>query len=351
MELDLKNKIKNKVILITGGTGSFGNSVISKLLAFQPQKIIIFSRDEKKQEDMRIKYNSAILKFVIGDVREEGSVNRIVQGVDYIFHAAALKQVPTCEFFPLEAVKTNVLGASNVINAAIRYKIKRVVVLSTDKAVYPINAMGMTKALMEKTMIAAAKNIVETKNIETTVCGVRYGNVLFTRGSVLPFFVNLIKQNKKLTITNPNMTRFLLPLEMAVDLVFFALTNGENGHIYIKKSPATTVEILVKAVCKIFNYKKGYEEAGVRAGEKMHETLVTREELMRATDLENYFRIPPETQGLDYNRHFISTKDVTIYPEAYTSKNTVQLDVEQTVALLLTMPEIQKELKGYENGT
>lgn len=351
MKNDFSSKIEGKTLLITGGTGSFGNSVIQTLIGYRPKRIVIFSRDEEKQFHMRNQYDTPVLKFIIGDIRDKESVDLVTEGVDYIFHAAALKQVPTCEFFPLEAVKTNVLGTSNVINAAIRYKIKRVVVLSTDKAVYPINVMGMTKALMEKTMIAAAKNIVETKNIETTVCGVRYGNVLFTRGSVLPFFINLIKQNKKLTITNPNMTRFLLPLDMAVDLVFFALTNGENGHIYIKKSPATTVKILAKAICKIFNYEKGYEEAGFRAGEKMHETLVTKEELMRATDLENYFRIPPETQGLDYNRHFISTKDVNIYPEAYTSKNTVQLNVEQTVALLLAVPEIQKELKGYKNGT
>jgi len=258
MDENIKEKIKNKSILITGGTGSFGNTVVKELLLLKPKKIVIFSRDEKKQDDMRNEYSNSILKFVIGDIRDREGVVKIVEGMDYVFHAAALKQVPTCEFFPIEAVKTNIIGAHNIVNAVIASRVKKVVILSTDKAVYPINAMGMTKALMEKIMIAESRNFADKNNVLSPVfCGVRYGNVLYSRGSVLPYFISQIKQNKKIPITNSNMTRFLLPLKEAVGLVFHALVNGENGHMYVRKSPACSVKILAKAVCEIFSYKKG----------------------------------------------------------------------------------------------
>ena len=334
--------LKGKIILITGGTGSFGNALTDKLLPIGPKKIIIFSRDEKKQEDMRNQYQSSLLRFVIGDVRDKEAVERAVEGVDYIFHAAALKQVPTCEFFPLEAVKTNVLGASNVISLAIKHKVKRLVTLSTDKAVHPINAMGMTKALMEKVMIASSKNI------NTLLCGVRYGNVMYSRGSVLPYFVSQIHAGEKLRITHPGMTRFLLTLGDAIDLVLYAFAKGERGYMYIRKSPACTIETLAKAMCKIFNFKKGYVEVGIRPGEKLHETLVSSGETQRAFDLENYFAVPPESQGLDYNRYLPSDKKKHIeIPTPFTSENTRRLDVAQTVDLLLTVPEIREERKKW----
>lgn len=332
--------------MITGGTGSFGNTVIRSLLSQKPSRIIIFSRDEKKQFDMRNAFDDPTLRFVIGDVRDRDSVASAMHGVDYVFHAAALKQVPTCEFFPIEAVKTNILGAYNVLEAGISQRVKRVVILSTDKAVYPINAMGMSKALMEKTMVAAARRLHEEGNTATTLSGVRYGNVLYSRGSVLPYFVSLMGEHKVLTVTNPAMTRFLLPLSDAVDLVLFALVNGENGHIYVRKAPACTVETLAIAVCRIFRYEKGYKEVGVRAGEKLHETLVTAEEMARAKGLERYYDIPPESQGLEYNKYFYSAdgKDTSI-GGSYTSENTTRLNVEETVNLLTTLPEIQEELK------
>lgn len=341
-----KKDIKGKVILVTGGTGSFGNAVVSGLLKFEPQRIIIFSRDEKKQHDMRYEYNCPLLKFVIGDVRERESLDRIMEGVDYIFHAAALKQVPACEFFPLEAIKTNVLGAHNVISMAIKHKAKRLVILSTDKAVYPINAMGLTKALMEKVMIADARRISEENNGHTILCGTRYGNVLYTRGSVVPYFVELIKKNEQLTVTNGEMTRFLLPLSESVDLVLHAMTNGQNGDMYVRKAPATTMETLAQAVCKIFNYKKGYKTVGIRAGEKMHETLVSQEEMVRAEDQGDYYRIPPESQGLEYQKYYdVGKKADFDNVEPFTSANTKQLSLKETVALLKTLPEIQQVLQ------
>jgi len=348
--MDYKHHLEGKVILITGGTGSFGNTVIEKLLSFQPKKIIIFSRDEKKQEDMRNHYASPILRFVIGDVRDKESVEQVVAGVDYIFHAAALKQVPACEFFPLEAVKTNILGASNVIHAGVKHKVKRIVILSTDKAVYPINAMGMSKALMEKLMIASSRNILGTNDESTVLCGVRYGNVLYSRGSVLPYFVSLIHKGEPLRLTHPDMTRFLLPLTDAVELVLYSLINGKNGYMYIRKAAACTVETLAKAVCEIFDYKKGYIEVGVRAGEKAHETLVSSEELLRAENLETYFAIPPESQGLDYNKYLLAPKKRahSEIPKSFTSENTERLNVVQTKALLLTLPEIQEELQHHK---
>ncbi len=342
-----KKLLQGKTILVTGGTGSFGNIVTQYLLLYKPKKIIIYSRDEKKQFDMRNKYDNNILKFIIGDIRDSESTEKAMDGVDYVFHAAALKQVPTCEFFPMEAIRTNVLGAHNVINAALKNNVKKVVVLSTDKAVYPINVIGMTKALMEKVMTAETKNYGEpTNKTKTILCGVRYGNVLYTRGSVIPYFVGLIKNNHKLVVTQSEMTRFLLSLDDAVDLVLYALTNGENGHMYIRKSPACSLDTLAKAVCAIFEYDKEYEEVGIRAGEKMHETLVTKEELIRAKENKYYYDIPPESQGLDYNKYFYQGKKVDIKEiKPYTSKTTRQLDVTQTAELLLSLPEIQYEIK------
>ncbi|OGY09464.1 MAG: UDP-glucose 4-epimerase [Candidatus Blackburnbacteria bacterium RIFCSPHIGHO2_01_FULL_44_64] len=346
-----KNDIKGKVILVTGGTGSFGNAVISGLLKFEPQRIIIFSRDEKKQHDMRNEYNSPLLKFIIGDVREKESLEKIMDGVDYVFHAAALKQVPSCEFFPLEAIKTNILGAHNVISTAIRYKVERLVILSTDKAVYPINAMGLTKALMEKVMIADARKVSEDNNTRTTLCGTRYGNVLYTRGSVIPLFVELIKRGEVLTVTNPDMTRFLLPLSESVDLVLHAMTNGKNGDMYVRKAPATTIETLAQAVCEVFKYKKGYRVVGIRAGEKMHEVLVSQEEMIRAQDDGDYFRIPPESQGLDYQKYYeVGKKGDVEKVEPFTSENTKRLDLGQTVKLLLSLPEIKEELALFRSS-
>lgn len=344
--MNYQKSLKNKTILVTGGTGSFGHTVVKNLLTYSVKKIIILSRDEEKQLHMRNKFNNPILQFVIGDVRNKNSFSKYLEGVDYVFHAAALKQVPTCEFFPLEAVATNIIGTNNVIEVSIEHKVKRVVVLSTDKAVYPINAMGMTKALMEKIMIASSRNISTKKSNKTVLCGVRYGNVLFSRGSVLPYFIDLIKGDKKLQVTNFHMTRFLLPLEEAVDLVFHAMLYGKNGDIYVRKAPSTTTETLAQAVCDMFHFKKGYEEVGIREGEKMHETLVSQEEMMRAEDQGKYFRIPIEATGLDYNKYLLhgnySTRTQFL---AYTSENTTKLNLKQTVALLKTIPELASELK------
>lgn len=347
INLKYSHYFKNKVILITGGTGSFGSSVTGQLLKYRPKKIIIFSRDEKKQYDMRNRYSSSILRFIIGDVRDSEVVEKVVEGVDYIFHASALKQVPTCEFFPMEAVKTNIMGVNNILKAALFHKVKKVVVLSTDKAVYPINVMGISKAMMEKVMISESRDIIRSKTRKTVLCGVRYGNVLYTRGSVIPYFMSLMRQNKRLTITNLDMTRFLLSLDEATELVFYALTNGENGYIYVRKSPACTLETLARALCSIFNYKKGYVEVGIRAGEKMHEALITKEEMVRATNAGKFYKIPPESQGLDYSRYFLiedkSTKE-NLY--GFTSENTVRLNVKETVNILLKLPEIKEELKN-----
>lgn len=348
---DLEVALADKTVLITGGTGSFGNTVVKELLQYDTREIIVFSRDEKKQDDMRNEYANPKLKFIIGDVRDDQSVLRATQGVDYIFHAAALKQVPTCEFFPIESVKTNILGTFNVLNAASVHRVKRVVILSTDKAVYPINAMGMAKALMEKTMIASAKNYPPNNKDGSIFCGVRYGNVLYSRGSVIPYFINLMKQNRRLAVTYGDMTRFLLPLRSAVSLVMYALLNGENGHMYIRKAPASTVTTLAEAVAEIFHYKKGIEEVGIRAGEKIHETLVSREEMIRAQELAEYYDIPPESQGLNYNQYLLRSKLKYKDPESiepYTSANTVRLTRKEVVSLLMTLPEIQQEIANLK---
>lgn len=343
--MTLENLIKGKTILVTGGTGSFGNAVVKRLLTLDVKKIIIYSRDEKKQFDMGNEYNNDKLKFVIGDVREKDSLYHATYGVDYIFHAAALKQVPNCEFFPLEAIKTNSLGAHNVIDAAIYNEIERAVVLSTDKAVHPINVMGITKALMERIMIAAAR---ENRN-HTSFCGTRYGNVMYTRGSVIPYFINLIKLGKPLRITHKKMTRFMMTLEESVDLVLYALTQGEGGDIYVKKAPATTVETLVEALISLFDYKGGMEEVGIRPGEKMHETLVSMDELHRVEDKGEYYRIKMESPGADYRDYFFKgIKNHNIPDEGYTSANTKRLNLEETKELLLKIPELRDELERYK---
>lgn len=349
MKNDISQHITDRIFLITGGTGSFGHAVVDKLLPYKPKKIIIFSRDEKKQFDMRNEYDSSLLRFVIGDVRNAQSLESAMTGVDYVFHAAALKQVPSCEFFPLESVQTNIIGANNVLESAISHRVKRVVVLSTDKAVYPINAMGMTKALMEKVMEAKARELEEYDGKQTTVCGVRYGNVLYSRGSVIPFFVEQMKRGKKLSVTHRDMTRFLLPLPEAVDLVLYALSAGENGFMYVRKSPACSVGTLAEALCSLFSYTKGIQHVGIRAGEKFHETLVSTEEFLRSYDCGEYYKISPEGKRFDYETYFSGGKTTGASQlQSYTSENTQQLNQKQTAELLSTIPEIRNELKLFK---
>ncbi len=336
--MNLAHILDNKRILVTGGTGSFGNQVVDKLLdTCKPKEIIIFSRDEKKQFDMRNKlHEHHNLTFIIGDVRDKDSVSKVMKGIDYVFHAAALKQVPTCEFFPLEAVKTNILGASNVLDAAEENEVQKVVVLSTDKAVYPINAMGMSKALMEKLVMAKAR---QSKS-DTVFCAVRYGNVMYSRGSVIPLFVEQIQKNQSLTITNADMTRFLLPLPIAIELVLFALKNAQNGNILVRKSPAATMQDVAEAMIKIFQHKKGIKNIGVREGEKMHETLVTREELIKAESFDHYYRIE-NLKKLDYDKYFVKGKSNYFPDEGYTSENTTRLNLKETQELILSLNEIR----------
>lgn len=338
-----KKYLRDKTILITGGTGSFGNAVVDKLLPCNPKKIIIFSRDEKKQFDMGNKYNSDKLKFIMGDVRDKDSVSHAVSEVNYIFHAAALKQVPNCEFFPVEAIKTNTLGVHNIIDAAIENGVERIVVLSTDKAVYPINVMGMTKALMEKIMIAASRE----KRGKTILCGTRYGNVMYTRGSVIPYFIDLMKAGKPLKITDRKMTRFMMSLDQSIDLVLYALTNGNNGEIYVRKAPAASVGDLAVALINIFNYKQGTEEVGIRPGEKMYETLISSEESYRAEDRGDYYKINPEVPNMDYRAYFFKGKKENSLPHVgYNSSNTQQLSVKEVESLLLTLREVREEIKS-----
>ena len=328
-------------ILITGGTGSFGNAFLKGAIQNDfYSEIRIFSRDEKKQDDLRKKLNSENVKFYIGDVRDKESVSKVVKGVDYIFHAAALKQVPSCEFFPIEAVKTNILGTNNVLSAAEEFGIKRAVVLSTDKAAYPINAMGMTKALMEKTMMAAARNLDPEKSI---FCGTRYGNVMASRGSVIPLFIEQIKNNKPLTITNPQMTRFMMTLDDAVDLVQFAFENGNNGDLFIQKSPAATIQTLAEALISLYNSRSKIQNIGIRHGEKIYETLVTKEEMAKSEDLGDYYRVSADNRDLNYDKYF-SKGDKTTIKEEYNSDNTNRLDVTQMKELLLKLPEIRHDL-------
>jgi UDP-glucose 4-epimerase len=332
---------KQKKLLITGGTGSFGNAVMDKFLDSELKEIRIFSRDEKKQDDMRKKYNNAKLKFYLGDVRDYRSVEDVVNGVDYIFHAAALKQVPSCEFFPIQAVKTNVLGAENVLEAAVKNGVKRVVVLSTDKAVNPINAMGMSKALMEKVMVAKSRNL----DNETILCGTRYGNVMASRGSVIPLFIEQIKADNPITVTDPGMTRFMMTLMDAVDLVLYAFNHGQQGDIFVQKSPACTVGVLAQALKELYDSKSEIKVIGTRHGEKLFETLVNREEMAKAEELENYYRIPADTRDLNYNQFFTNGEQKIGKKDEYTSHNTERLDVDGTKKLLMRLDSIKKDLK------
>jgi UDP-glucose 4-epimerase len=333
---------KNKTLLITGGTGSFGNAVLKRFLDSEIMEIRIFSRDEKKQDDMRQFYKNPKIKYYIGDVRNFDSINSAMKGVDYVFQAAALKQVPSCEFFPTEAVRTNVFGCENVLNAALENKVSRVIVLSTDKAVYPINAMGMSKALSEKVMIAKSRNLNSSGMI---FCGTRYGNVMASRGSVIPLFIDQIKKGNPLTITDPNMTRYMMTLDGAVDLVLFAYKNGRPGDIFVQKSPAATIEVLATALLELYNAKNQIKIIGTRHGEKLYETLVNREEMAKAEDLGDYYRIPADTRDLNYNRFFIEGESEIAQAEEYNSHNTHRMSVEETKQLLLKLDTIKEDLK------
>ena len=331
----------SKTLLITGGTGSFGTAFLNKAIANKEfSEIRIFSRDEKKQDDLRKSQNDNRLKFYIGDVRDSSSVSKAVKGVDYIFHAAALKQVPSCEFFPLEAIKTNVLGTENVLLSAENFEVKKVVILSTDKAAYPINAMGMTKALMEKVMVAKSRNLDDSKTI---FCGTRYGNVMASRGSVIPLFIDQIKSGKPLTITNPEMTRFMMTLDNAVDLVLYAFKNGKQGEMFVQKSPAATVSVLAQALLELYDSKSTIQEIGVRHGEKKYETLVTSEEMLKAVDLGNYYSIASDNRDLNYAPYFSEGSKNGVSSGEYNSDNTDRLDVAKMKDLLMQLPEIMND--------
>jgi UDP-N-acetylglucosamine 4,6-dehydratase/5-epimerase len=338
-------QLSGNTILVTGGTGSFGKAMVDRLLKTKVNKIRIFSRDELKQELMRIAYNDPRLSFYIGDVRERDSVDNVMKGVDMVFHAAALKQVPSCEFFPMQAVMTNIMGGHNVVESAIANKVKNLVCLSTDKAVYPINAMGMTKSLMEK----VAQAVARTGACNSTVVScVRYGNVMCSRGSVIPLFIDQIKQHKPLTITVPEMTRFLLPLRDSVDLVLFAFTNARPGDIFVKKAPACTLQDLAIALKNLFKTDVPIKIIGIRHGEKLYETLVTKEEMVRAEDMGGYYRIALDDRSLNYALYFTKGDKKEMQLEDYHSHNTKQLNVRQVEKLLLSLPEVQAELKGWK---
>jgi UDP-N-acetylglucosamine 4,6-dehydratase len=338
---------KDKILLITGGTGSFGNAVLQRFLQTDHfSEIRIFSRDEKKQHDMRVALNDPKLKFYIGDVRDYTSIEQAMCGVDYVFHAAALKQVPSCEFFPLEATKTNVFGTQNVIQSAVANGIKKVICLSTDKAAYPINAMGISKALMEKVAIAASRNIKENT---TTVCLTRYGNVMGSRGSVIPLFLQQILNNEPVTITDPNMTRFLMSLEEAVDLVLFAFEHGNQGDLFVNKAPAGTIGDLAQALKELCKSNTPVKIIGTRHGEKLYETLCTREEMLKAEDIGNFYRIPADNRDLNYNQYFSEGEKDISKIEDYHSHNTTQEDVDGMKKLLLKLPLIRKKVLGEEN--
>ena len=335
----------NKTLMITGGTGSFGNKVLSRFLDTDLREIRIFSRDEKKQEEMRLAYNNSKLKFFIGDVRDYSSINQALKGVDYIFHAAALKQVPSCEFYPLEAIKTNTLGAENVMTAAIANKVKKVILLSTDKAVYPINAMGMSKALMEKIMVAKSRLQEEG---DTVFCATRYGNVMASRGSVIPLFIRQIKDREPITITDPTMTRFLMSLDESVDLVMMAFEKCNQGDIFVQKAPAATIETLASALKSIFKSKIAIDTIGTRHGEKLYESLISREEMVRAQDMGRWYRIPSDSRDLNYDQYFSDGEKKISDSEDYTSHNTERLNEKQTIAVLRNLDYIQKILQADE---
>ena len=333
---------KDKILMITGGTGSFGNAVLRRFLATDIGEIRIFSRDERKQDLMRRQYQNDKIQFHIGDVRDFRSIKNAINGVDYIFHAAALKQVPSCEFFPLEAVKTNVLGTDNVLTAAIEAGVKKIVCLSTDKAAYPINAMGTSKAMMEKVIIAKARSVAGSA---TTICCTRYGNVMCSRGSVIPLFIEQIRSGRLLTVTNPNMTRFLMDLNEAIDLVLFAFTNGNSGDLFIQKAPASTIGDLAEAVRQLFKSDAEIKQIGIRHGEKMFETLMTAEEKLKAEDMGQYFRVPPDSRGLNYEKYFSRGDDSVLQFDSYTSNNTEQLDVEGVKQKLLRVDYVKDQLQ------
>lgn len=334
---------KDKVLMITGGTGSFGNTVLKRFLSTDVREIRIFSRDEKKQEDMRIAFNNSKLKFYIGDVRDFESISQAMSGVDYVFHAAALKQVPSCEFYPMEAVRTNVLGTENVLNAAKANRVRRVVVLSTDKAVYPINAMGISKAMAEKLVVAKARMQSES---DTVFCATRYGNVMASRGSVIPLFVSQLKEGKPLTVTDPNMTRFLMSLEDSVDLVLYAFEHGRQGDIFVQKAPASTVADLAQALKEVFAKNNPIKIIGTRHGEKLYESLISREEMAHAHDMGGYYRIPADNRDLNYAKYFSEGEEKIAEFDDYTSHNTHRLNVEQVKALLLKLDYIKDELSA-----
>lgn len=343
---------QGKTLLITGGTGSFGNAVLNRFLATDIKEIRIFSRDELKQDDMRHFYQreypkySGKLKFYIGDVRDPQSINKAMHGVDFIFHAAALKQVPSCEFFPIEAVKTNVLGTENVLQSAIEAGVKKVICLSTDKAAYPVNAMGTSKAMMEKVIVAKARTISPE---ETSICCTRYGNVLCSRGSVIPLFISQIKEGKPLTVTEPSMTRFVMSLEEAVELVVYAFENAESGDIMVQKAPACTIGILAQAVKELFHAENEIKVIGIRHGEKMYETLLTNEECSHAVDMGNFYRVPADKRDLNYDKYFIDGNLKRTELSEFNSNNTMLMDVEQVKEKLLTLSSIREEIEKWEN--
>lgn len=334
---------KNTVLLITGGTGSFGHTVLKRFLSSEVSEIRIFSRDEKKQEDMRIAFNNPKLKFYIGDIRDYDSIFQALKGVDFVFHAAALKQVPSCEFYPLEAVRTNILGTENVLNAALANNVKRLVLLSTDKAVYPINSMGISKAMAEKLLIAKARS---QRDGETIFCATRYGNVMASRGSVIPLFVTQIKEGKSITVTDPNMTRFLMSLEDSVDLVLHAFEYGEQGDIFVQKAPASTVADLAQAIQELFKSDGDIRTIGTRHGEKLYESLISREEMAKAFDMGRYYRIPADNRDLNYAQYFTEGEEEISHQEDYTSHNTDRLNIDQIKNTLLKLDYIKDALNA-----
>ena len=335
-----------KTLLITGGTGSFGNAVLKRFLDTDIKEIRIFSRDEKKQDDMRHLYHNDKIKYYIGDVRDLASIKNAMYGVDYVFQAAALKQVPSCEFFPMEAVKTNVFGTDNVLTACIEAGVKKVICLSTDKAAYPINAMGTSKAMMEKVFVAKSRTVAPDR---TMICGTRYGNVMCSRGSVIPLFIEQIKAGKPLTVTEPKMTRFIMSLEEAVDLVLFAFENAQSGDILVQKAPACTIEVLAQAVKELFHADNPVKVIGIRHGEKMYETLLTKEECARATDLGNFYRVPCDKRDLNYDKYFVQGDTEQVKLTEFNSDNTTRLDVEQVKEKLLSLEYIRSEIAAWEN--
>jgi UDP-N-acetylglucosamine 4,6-dehydratase/5-epimerase len=336
----------NKILLVTGGTGSFGNAIVSRFIKTKIKEIRIFSRDELKQDDMRKFYNNDKLKFYIGDVRDPNSINDAIRGVDFVFHAAALKQVPSCEFYPMQAVKTNIVGAENILYSSINEGVKKVIVLSTDKAVYPINAMGFSKAMMEKVAVSMGRNITET-----TISITRYGNVMASRGSVIPLFINQIKSGLPITITDPSMTRFMMSLEQAVELVLFAFENGQSGDIFVQKAPAATVELLANTMKNIFGRPENEVKIiGTRHGEKLYETLLTKEEMVKAIDMGEYYRIPADPRDLNYNKFFEEGEEIITEAGEYHSHNTHRLNEEELTGLLLNLEEVQDDLKEFQSN-